>query len=89
MFDLVLGYNAHPDPAGETVLAVREARAVAEAAGRHLVFISSVCGTALDMQNRDEQIKKLEAENVLVLPSNAEAASCVKEILSGGFGNGS
>lgn len=85
MFDLVLGYNAHPDPAGEVARAVREAKAIAKAAGRHLIFISSVCGTGDDLQNRDEQVKKLTAENVLVLSSNAEAAFCVKEILSGGL----
>lgn len=85
MFDLVLGYNAHPDPAGEVVQVVREAKAKASAAGRHLIFISSVCGTGDDFQNRDEQVEKLIAEHVWVLPSNAEAAFCVKEILSGGL----
>jgi succinyl-CoA synthetase alpha subunit len=83
MFDLVLGYNAHPDPAGEAVQAIREAKAIASAAGRHLIFISSVCGTGDDLQNRDQQVEKLRAENVRVLPSNADAAYWVKEIMSG------
>ena len=48
LLDIVLGYGAHPDPAGATVEAIREAQHLAAAAGRHLVFVASVCGTEGD-----------------------------------------
>ncbi len=82
MLDLVLGYNAHPDPAGAALVAVREARAIAAAAGRHLTVAASVCGTDDDPQNRRGQIEKLQAEGVLVFPSNADAACFVKDLLA-------
>ena len=50
LLDIVLGYGAHPDPAGATVEAIREAQRLAAAAGRHVVFVASVCGTEGDPQ---------------------------------------
>ena len=46
LFDLVLGYGAHPDPAPELAAALEQASALAAAAGRRLAFVASVCGTA-------------------------------------------
>ena len=73
LLDIVLGYGAHPDPAGATVEAVREAQHLAAAAGRHLVFVASVCGTEGDPQPLSQQEEKLRAAGVLVLPDNASA----------------
>lgn len=81
MLDLVLGYNAHPDPAGAALEAIIEAKAIAAREGRGLAFVTSVCGTDGDFQNRAAQVNKLEAEGVFVLPSNADAAGFVKELL--------
>ncbi len=72
MLDLVLGYNAHPDPAGSALEAIDRARR--ETGGSAPVFVASVCGTDDDPQNRREQVKKLIQNKVHVLPSNAEAA---------------
>jgi hypothetical protein len=74
LLDVVLGYGAHPDPAGELLSAVPAARAVARSAGRGLVVIASVCGTDGDPQNRSRQKARLEAGGVIVMPSNAQAA---------------
>ena len=74
LLDIVLGYGAHPDPAGATVEAIREAQAIAAAAGRHIIFIASVCGTEGDPQPLSQQEEKLRAAGVLVLPDNASAA---------------
>ena len=74
LLDVVLGYGAHPDPAGATVEAIREAQHLAAAAGRHLVFVASVCGTEGDPQPLSRQEEKLRAAGVLVLPDNASAA---------------
>ena len=42
LFDVVLGYGAHPDPATELARAVTDARARAAGEGRSLSFIASV-----------------------------------------------
>jgi FdrA protein len=82
MLDLVLGYNAHPDPAGSALAAIREAKSIAEADGRHISFVTTVCGTDEDIQNRSEQVAKLKEEGLLVFPSNADAAFFVAALLS-------
>ncbi len=82
MLDLVLGYNAHHDPAGSALEAIKEARETAEKDGRQLSFVTTVCGTDEDVQNRGEQVAKLEEEGVLVFSSNAEAAVFTAELLS-------
>ena len=74
LLDVVLGYGAHPDPAGEILPAIRAARRAAEAAGRHLAVVASVCGTEGDPQRRSSQVAALEAAGVIVMPSNAQAA---------------
>lgn len=82
MLDLVLGHNAHPDPAGAALEAIEQARKIVLKEGRHVVFAASVCGTDDDPQNRREQVKKLARGNVLVFPSNADAAIFVRALLS-------
>src|SRR5262245_15757710 len=73
LLDLVLGRAAHPDPARPLVAAIRDARAMAAAAGRSLPVVASVVGTEGDPQNLHSQIAVLEAAGVEVLPSNAQA----------------
>ncbi len=74
LLDIVLGYGAHPDPAGAATAAIREAQQIAAAAGRHIVFIASVCGTEADPQPLSQQEARLREAGVLVLPDNASAA---------------
>ena len=74
MLDVVLGYGAHPDPASEIGPAVAEARAAASEAGREVVVVASVTGTAGDPQDYGQQVAALEQAGVLVGPNNAEAA---------------
>jgi hypothetical protein len=74
LLDVVLGYGAHPDPADATVEAIRQAQRIAADAGRHLVFVASVCGTEADPQPLGRQEAILHAAGVLVLPDNASAA---------------
>jgi FdrA protein len=74
LLDVVLGYGAHPDPAGELLPAIQQATRQAQAAGRHLAVVSSVCGTEQDPQRRSAQIDALRAHGVVVMPSNAQAA---------------
>ena len=75
LLDVVLGYGAHPDPAGELAPAIVEARQQAEAAGRHLEFVAIVVGTDEDPQDMAAQIEKLEAVGVRVFTSNREGVT--------------
>lgn len=74
LFDMLLGYGAHGDPAGtiEETLASMRRRAAEE--GRHLSIVASLCGSTRDPQGFDEQKRRLEAAGVTVLPSSAQAA---------------
>jgi succinyl-CoA synthetase alpha subunit len=68
LLDVVLGYGAHPDPAGEL-------RAAIEAACTHgVTVVASVCGTDRDPQGLARQTATLQAAGALVMPSNAQAA---------------
>jgi len=62
LLDVVLGYGAHPDPAG--ILLKVNAKTV----------VASVTGTDDDPQVRSHQVAKLREAGVLVAPSNAQAA---------------
>lgn len=83
LLDVVLGYGAHPDPAGEAAQAIVAAKVKAEAAGRHLPVVAFVCGTEDDPQRLSEQEAKLAAAGALVTPSNAQATRVAALILAG------
>jgi FdrA protein len=74
LFDIVLGHVASPDPAGDLLPAIVEAKKRAKKKGRSLVFVSHVCGTKNDPQVLEEQEEKLRNEGVLVFPTNAMAS---------------
>jgi len=74
VLDVVLGQGAHPDPAGELVKAVEEAKRVTDRGGGYLSVVASVTGTPRDPQGLVSQKEKLEKAGVLVMPSNAQAA---------------
>jgi hypothetical protein len=74
LLDVVLGYGAHPDPASATAQAIREARLLAQDAGRYISFVASVCGTEADPQRLSRQEAILRDAGVTVLPDNASAA---------------
>jgi FdrA protein len=74
LLDVVLGYGAHPDPAGALVPAIVDATKVAAKSGRGLAIVASVCGTPADPQGLAGQEKRLAEAGVLLAPSNAQAA---------------
>lgn len=74
LLDVVLGYGAHPDPAGEIAPAIRAAIDAARSAGRALAVVTSVTGTDADPQNRARQNAMLRDAGAVVMPSNAQAA---------------
>jgi FdrA protein len=77
LLDVVLGRGAHPDPAGVLAGAVRDARAASARLGRPLLAVASVVGTDADPQPLRDQVERLRAAGVEVLPSNAQAARFV------------
>ena len=66
LFDVVLGYGAHPDPAGVLVAGVEAARATAGKRRREIVAIASVTGTPDDPQDSRAQARKLAAAGIVV-----------------------
>jgi succinyl-CoA synthetase alpha subunit len=74
LFDVVLGFGAHSDPAHDLTLALDAARSRARSQGRSLALIGHVCGTDGDPQGKAAQVARLEAAGALVAGSNIEAA---------------
>jgi succinyl-CoA synthetase alpha subunit len=74
LLDVVLGYGAHPDPAGALVPAIEGATKAAAKRRRGLAIVASVCGTPADPQGLERQETRLVAAGVLLAPSNAQAA---------------
>ena len=81
LFDVVLGYGSHQDPAGEMVEPVKEAMKKLEDAGKKLTVICSICGTENDPQSLEASKAVLEDIGVIVMPSNAQACRLSLEIL--------
>lgn len=74
LLDIVLGFVASSDPAGDLLPAIAEAKKSAKKKGRNLVFVAHVCGTDNDPQGLVHQEDKLKEHGVLVFPTNALAA---------------
>jgi len=81
LFDVVLGYGAHPDPAAEMVPAIRKAQATARKKRRSLAFVGFVCGTAEDPQGLARQAAALRDAGVLLASSSARAARLAASIV--------
>jgi FdrA protein len=75
LLDVVLGYGANMDPAGEIAPVIAEAKLQALNSGRQLKFVAHVCGTDKDPQGMEHQVQRLQQEGVIVLPTNARAAA--------------
>ncbi len=84
LLDVVLGYGAHPDPAGALAPTIKEAKVIANKEGRYLPVVASICGTDRDPQNLGAQKRKLEEVGVILMPSNAQAARMAALITSRG-----
>jgi hypothetical protein len=82
LFDCVLGYGAHPDPAGILAEGVNRASDAARARGRDLVAVASVTGTPDDPQDSRAQTHTLEAAGIVVAADNRAAAALVAAVLA-------
>ena len=77
LFDVVLGYGSHPDPAAEMIPALAKARKK----NRSVVFVGSVCGTDQDPQGLARQEAALRGAGVLLAESNARAVMLAANIV--------
>lgn len=68
LLDVVIGYGAHPDPAGHLVQSLPE-----NLLANGISIVASVTGTDEDPQVRSRQIDKLQRAGVTVATSNAQA----------------
>jgi FdrA protein len=83
LIDVILGLGSNPDPAGELVPTIREAKRIAKAAGRYLPVVAALVGTEGDFQGLAKQRKSLEDAGVIVCVSSAEAAVLAGQIVTG------
>lgn len=81
LLDVVLGYGAHPDPAGELAPAIAKVQARAREAGRRLDVIAVVVGTDEDPQEMNSQIQQLENVGAKVGTNNETAVRYVGQLL--------
>jgi len=84
LLDVILGYGAHANPAGEFASAVKAARDIVGRGGGYLSAVASIVGSPKDPQNLEQQVKKLENSGVIVMPSNAQAARMASIIATKG-----
>jgi len=76
LFDVVLGYGSHADPAGEMLPALRKARK------RPIALVASVCGTDEDPQGLARQEAALREAGVLLAQSNARAVMLASALVA-------
>jgi succinyl-CoA synthetase alpha subunit len=74
LIDLILGYNASQDPAGELLPSLLAAKKAVEKRGGSLTLIASVCGTEVDSQRLSRQVERLEQAGAAVFLSASQAA---------------
>ncbi len=83
LLDLVLGFGAHPDPAGELAAAIDSARTAAAAGGRELPVVVSLIGVEADPQGLSACAMILHASGASVFVSNAQATRHALSLLAG------
>jgi FdrA protein len=76
LLDVVLGYGAHPDPAGELAPGIA---AALERRPEGLAVVASLCGTERDPQGLEGQAERLHRAGAVVTRSNADAARLALE----------
>ena len=83
LVDVVIGYGAGEDPAGDLAPVLVAAQKTAASIGNNLPIVAYVCGTNKDEQNKEDQQKKLREIGVMVAATNAEAARLTAMIAEG------
>jgi len=85
LFDVLLGYGSHADPAGVLAAGIARARAAAASrshlASRAVVAVASITGTDQDPQDLARQHRALESAGVVVMPDNRSAVMLAAAVL--------
>lgn len=79
--DVVLGYGAHPDPAGELAVFIKKVKEKMSRIGKYVSIICTLCGTEGDPQNLKASREVLQDAGAIVMPSNAQAVRLAVRIL--------
>jgi succinyl-CoA synthetase alpha subunit len=74
LFDVVLGYGAHPHPAEELAQAITRIMENESQKEHSIVFLCSITGTQADPQGYEQSKAVLQNAGVIVCSSNAQAA---------------
>ncbi len=83
LLDIILGYGAASDPAGDLAGAISQARDIAATRGDHLCIVASVCGTDDDPQGLARQTAALTESGAIVLPNSVQAVRFSAALVSG------
>ncbi len=70
LLDIMLGYGSHEDMAGSLIPTIKELQAKADAQGRKVFFVATVCGTRSDYQGYAQAVNKLKDAGVIVCENN-------------------
>ncbi len=79
LFDVVLGYGAHDDPAGQLAPVIDKVHAAL--GPKAPLFVAQICGTKGDPQDMAGQAETLRKAGVHLCSSNAEAVALTQAIL--------
>ncbi len=74
LIDVVIGWGAHADPAGELAPALQQAQRIAANGGRRLGLVGFVCGTEQDPQGLARQEATLRGAGMALAGNSANAA---------------
>lgn len=74
LIDVVLGYAAHPDPAGTLRKVILEGKRIFSKQRNYLSVVVHLCGTEGDMQNYLRQKELFESSGSIVVDSSTKAA---------------
>ncbi|GEO70029.1 acyl-CoA synthetase FdrA [Levilactobacillus acidifarinae] len=81
LIDIVLGYGAHDNMAGELEGAIKKVISDARAQGRQLPVIGTIVGTDIDPQDYAQQQKTLTDAGVILCQNNAQAVKTALAIV--------
>ncbi len=83
LLDVILGYSAAADPAGDLAPAIRKAKQGAEHRGGHLIVAASICGTPDDPQGLEVQTNRLKDAGAIVFATGFSAAQFASAVVAG------
>ena len=83
LFDIILGYGGHMNPAEPVVRAIEKARTEY---GDRVTVIATICGTDQDPQNILAQEGLLKNAGVFLFPTNAYAVEAAAQLLARSVG---